>query len=91
MTTIRLLPEGKPWIVAKLTEQGSVLRVELGQQPGELPAFRTLDCLEVVTASKIFMGPVLSCSGLIMTVDIEHVLDRERLHTLQALWGLDAE
>ena len=37
------------------------------------------------------MGPVLNRTEMTLSVDIEHVLDRERLRAMQAIWGLDAD
>ena len=89
--TIRLLPEGGPRAVAGLKQLDTTIQVELNPESGEQAEFRRRTLVEIVTADRIFMGPVLNRTEMTLSVDIEHVLDRERLRAMQAIWGLDAD
>jgi hypothetical protein len=89
---VRLLPGGSQWEPVAFQRDEDTVTVDFGaDQKASIEQIQPGSLVEIVTPEEIYLGPVLRRSEGRLLVDIEHVLDQDRLRSIQARWGLEAE
>ena len=80
---LRCLPDGSFIDAWEVGWEGNVLQLALpDEQAGFSPGVPT----EIETTSTLYLGEVRQCSGPLMSILIEHSVDRARLAALNDTW-----
>jgi len=79
---VRVLPDGKSQDASIVGWNGRLLELDL---PGESYPLGTL--LEIEQGAMVYLGEVQQQRGPVLTMAIEHSVDRNRLQPIQEIWG----
>jgi hypothetical protein len=83
--TVRRLPVGD-WIPGILHSlEGSLLKVTIERKAGN-PPFEASDLVEIACSQTVYLGAVRGRHDDLLTVGIEHSVDREALSAIQQVW-----
>jgi hypothetical protein len=80
---LRSLPDGSFQEAKDAAWEGNMLHLTLPDgQPGLSPGVLA----EIESEFKLYLGEVRQCSGSVMTIRVEHSLERARLASMQDTW-----
>ena len=80
---LRSLPEGSFQEAKAAGWEGNMLHLTL---PEEQAGFSPGALAEIENGSKLYLGEVRQCRGPVMTILVEHSLDRGRLASIPDTW-----
>jgi len=83
--TSRRLPDGEPQPAVEQSLTGVLLRVELPPGPANRQ-FGSGTLVEVESPKMLYLGEVQSARDLLLSITVEHAVDREALASIQRIW-----
>ena len=83
--TIRRLPDGESQPAIERSLAGALLLLELPPSTAGRP-FGLGTLVEVASSSTLYLGEVQGWHDLLLSIAVEHAVDREALAAIQRIW-----
>jgi hypothetical protein len=86
--TVRRLADLDPYPAVQMCWEGRLLRLELESDAGAVALAEGTCLVEVDSGEMVLLGEARGCQGRVLTVNVEHALDRNRLSRVQEAWNV---